>query len=150
MVRLAIAGQPHFGLSRIDVDRPGPCYSVDTVRLLREQLRPAGGAEVEIYFTIGADSLVELPTWYRPQELLRLCTVVAVGRPGYRSDSGALQRLYPAAPPVIYFELAEPVDVSSTDIRRRVAAGCSIRGLVPEAVERYIYRHNLYHGSGAV
>lgn len=145
MVRLAIADRPHLTMSRVDVDRPGPCYSVDTVRLLRDQFRSVG-TEPEIYFLIGADSLIELPTWYRPRELLQLCTVVAVGRPGYRVDPGALGRLLPGAPPVTYLELDSPVDVSSTGIRQRVAEGRSIRGLVPEAVERYILEHNLYRG----
>jgi nicotinate-nucleotide adenylyltransferase len=144
MVRLAIAEHPHFALSRIDVDRPGPCYSVDTVRLLRDRLQSAWGARTQVYFTVGADSLLELPTWYRPEELLRLCTIVAVGRPGYPIDRGALEGLFPDAPPIVYIELVSPVDVSSTDIRRRVAAGDPIRGMVPEAVERYIDRHGLY------
>jgi nicotinate-nucleotide adenylyltransferase len=146
MVRLAIVDIPNFEMSRVDVDRPGPCYSVDTVRLLRDRFqpvhRPAAGPE--IFFLIGADSLIELPTWYRPRDLLRLCTVVAVSRPGYCVDRDALSRLLPGAPPVTYLELDAPVDVSSTDIRRRVAEGRSIRGLAPEPVERYIYKHNLY------
>ena len=144
MVRLAIAGHHHLTVSRVDMDRPGPCYSVDTVRLLRDQFRSAWGAETQIYFTIGADSLIELPTWYQPRELLRLCTVVAVGRPGYDVGPGELERLLPGAPPVLYLTLNTPVDVSSTDIRQRVVEGRSIRGLVPEAVERYIEQYGLY------
>jgi nicotinate-nucleotide adenylyltransferase len=144
MVRLAIDGQPQFALSRVDLDRPGPCYSVDTVRLLRDQFRAAGGKEAQIYFTIGTDSLAELPTWYRPEELLRLCTVVAVGRPGYEVDLSELERLFPGARPILYVELDTPVDMSSTGIRQRVAEGRSIHGLVPEAVERYIEQHRLY------
>jgi nicotinate-nucleotide adenylyltransferase len=145
MVQLAIADCPHFFLSRIDVDRPGPCYSVDTVRLLQD----AYGPESHIYFLVGADSLAELPTWYRPEELLRLCTVVAVGRPGYHVERGAVARLFPDAPPILYLELASPVDVSSTDVRRRVAEGRSIHGLVPGAVERYIDQHGLYRREGS-
>ena len=146
MVRLAIAGHPHLTVSRVDMDRPGPCYSVDTVRLLRDRFRSAWGAETQIYFTIGADSLIELPTWYQPRELLRLCTVVAVGRPGYDVDPGELERLLPGAPPVLYLTLNTPVDASSTGIRQRVAEGRSIRGLVPKAVERYIEQYGLYQG----
>jgi nicotinate-nucleotide adenylyltransferase len=141
MVRIAIERYPHFELSRVDVDRPGPCYSADTVRLLLQ----AWGEGTRIYFTIGADSLAELPTWYRPEELLRLCQVVAVGRPGYRVDLEAVTDRFPDAPPILYLELERLVDVSSTDIRRRVAEGRSIRGMVPEVVERYIYEHSLYH-----
>jgi nicotinate-nucleotide adenylyltransferase len=144
MVRLAVGEQPHWVVTRVDIDRPGPCYSVDTVRLLRDQFRPAGGAETQIYFLIGADSLAELSTWYRPRELLRLCTVVAVGRPGYDVAPHVLERLLPGVPPVLYLTLQTPVDVSSTDIRRRVAEGRSIRGLVPEAVKQYIYQNDLY------
>jgi nicotinate-nucleotide adenylyltransferase len=113
---------------------------VDTVRLLIQ----AWGEGTQIYFAIGADSLAELPTWYRPEELLRLCQVVAVGRPGYRARPEDLADRFPDAPPVLYLELERLVDVSSTDIRRRVAEGRSIRGIVPEAVERYIHEHNLY------
>jgi nicotinate-nucleotide adenylyltransferase len=144
MVRLAIAGHSRFALSRVDVDRPGPAFSVDTVRLLRDQLCSTWGVETQIFFTIGADSLLDLPTWYRPAELLRLCTVVAVERPGYRVDLSVVERQFPDAPPIVYFELASPVDVSSTDIRKRVAEGASIRGMVPEPVEQYIYQHGLY------
>ena len=79
--------------SRVDIDRPGPCYSVDTIQLLRD----AWGADVEIYFLVGADSLAELPTWHRPERLIRLCHVVAVERPGYRVDWSELERTLPGA-----------------------------------------------------
>jgi nicotinate-nucleotide adenylyltransferase len=140
MVRLALDGEPHFTLSRIDLDRPGPCYSVDTVRLMQERWGP----EARIHFLIGADSLVDLPGWYRPRQLLELCQVVAVGRPGYRVDLAALERRFAGAPPVILLESMPLVDVSSTDIRRRVAEGRSIEGLVPPAVAAYIKTHGLY------
>jgi nicotinate-nucleotide adenylyltransferase len=142
MVRLAIAGSPQFAVSRVDLDRPGPCFSVDTVRLFRDAL----GAEAHIYFVIGADSLAELATWYRPRLLLRLCQVVAVERPGYHVAREEVERLLPGAPPVVRISLKSPVDVSSTDIRRRIAQGRSIHGLVSDAVEQYIQRHGLYRG----
>jgi nicotinate-nucleotide adenylyltransferase len=140
MVRLAIARLAQFAVSRIDLDRPGPCYSVDTVRLFRDAL----GVEARLYFLIGADSLAELATWYEPRRLLRLCQVVAVERPGYPIAREEVERLFPGAPPVVHVRLRSPVDVSSTDIRRRLAQGRSIRGLVSEAVERYIQRQGLY------
>jgi nicotinate-nucleotide adenylyltransferase len=140
MVRLALAQEPCFGISRIDIDRPGPCYSVDTVRLLQERWGP----EVRIYFLIGADSLVDLPTWYQPRRLLELCQVVAIGRPGYEVDLTALERRFPGAPPVLLLEHVPPIDVSATEIRRRVSAGASIEGLVPPAVADYIEAHRLY------
>jgi len=145
MVRLAVAGVPHFAVSRLDLDRPGPCFSVDTVRLFRDAL----GSEAHLYFLIGADSLAELATWYRPRHLLRLCHVVAVERPGYSVAREEFERLFPGAPPVVHVSLRSPVDVSSTDIRRRVAEGRSIRGLVSDAVACYIQRHDLYRSANS-
>jgi nicotinate-nucleotide adenylyltransferase len=143
MVRLAVAGEPLFTLSRIDLDRPGPCYSVDTVRLLQD----AWGPETRIYFLIGADSLADLPTWYRPRRLLELCQVVALRRPGYAIDLAALERRFPGAPPIVLLEHVPQVDVSATEVRRRVAKGRSIEGLVPPAVAAYIEAHGLYRPS---
>jgi nicotinate-nucleotide adenylyltransferase len=140
MVRLALAEEPCFSVSRIDLDRPGPCYSVDTVRLLQEQWGP----EARIYFLIGADSLVDLPTWYQPRRLLDLCQVVAIDRPGYGVDLTALERRFPGASPAILLEHVPPIGVSATEIRRRVAEQRSIEGLVPPAVASYIEAHGLY------
>ncbi len=145
MVRLAIAGLSQFAVSRIDLDRPGPCFSVDTVRLFRDTL----GVGAHLYFLIGADSLAELATWYQPRRLLRLCQVVAVERPGYHVAREEVERLFPAALPVVHVSLRSPVDVSSTDIRRRIAQGRSIHGLVSDAVEQYIQRHGLYRSSNS-
>jgi nicotinate-nucleotide adenylyltransferase len=116
---------------------------VDTVRLLQEQWGP----EVAIHFLIGADSLADLHTWYQPRRLLELCTVVAVGRPGYEIELDRLEHLFPGAPPLLFLEHTPLIDVSSTDIRRRVAEGRSIEGLVPPAVARYIQDQGLYRGT---
>ena len=140
MVRLAIADNPHFAASRIDVDRPGPCYSIDTVRILQSQQ----GSETQVFFLIGSDSLSELPTWYQPERLLRLCQVVAVRRPGHQVDLGKVDRLLPGAGALIQVLDAPFLDVSSTEIRRRVHAGRSIRYLVPAPVEQFIREHGLY------
>ena len=140
MTRLAVADERCLTVSRIDLDRPGPCYSVDTVRLLQE----AWGPEVRIHFLIGMDSLADLPTWYQPRRLLELCQVVAVGRPGYKVDLAEMNERFAGARPIVLLEHVPPVDVSSTEIRRRVAAGCSIEGLVPPAVAAYIEAHGLY------
>ena len=143
MVRRAVDGLTHFSVSRIDLDRPGPSYSVDTVRLLQERWGP----QTRIYFLIGADSLADLPKWYHTRQLLDLCQVVAVGRPGYRVDLAALERRFPGAPPVILLESVSLVDVSATRVRQRVAEGRSIEGLVPPAVAAYIAAHGLYRGA---
>lgn len=141
MVRLAVADQPCFSVSRIDLDRPGPNYSVDTVRLLHE----AWGPGVRIYFLIGADSLADLPTWHQPRRLLELCQVVVVDRPGYDVDLDELERRFPgAAESILFMEHAPMFDVSSTEIRRRAAEGRPIEGAVPPVVAAYIEAHGLY------
>jgi len=140
MVELAIAGNPHFEVSRVDIDRFGPCYTVDTIALLREEWGP----DVEIYFIMGSDSLADILTWHKPDRLIRLCRIVAVGRPGYRVDMDELERCLPGASQRILFINSPQLDVSSSEIQRRVRAGESIKYQVPEAVERYIYEHGLY------
>lgn len=145
MVRLAIADNPHFALSRIDMDRFGPSYTVDTVRLFLD----GWGAHTELYFLMGSDSLIELPTWRQPDRLMRLCRIVAVGRPGYRVELSELDRLLPGAANLIRILDTPTLDVSSTDIRQRVREGRSIRYLVPVTVERYIEEQGLYRQPGS-
>lgn len=140
MVRLAIAGNPCFSISRMDIDRLGPSYSVDMVRLFLD----GWGADTEVYFVMGADSLAELPTWRQPDRLMRLCRIVVVGRPGYRVDLHELDRLLPGAAMLIRMVDTPALDISSTDIKRRVHEGRSIRYLVPQAVQEYIHQHHLY------
>jgi nicotinate-nucleotide adenylyltransferase len=140
MVRLAIADNEGFAVSRVDLDRGGPCYTVDTVGLLQD----TWGTDVRIYFLIGADSLADLPTWYQPQRLLRLCQVVAVTRPGYPVDLPALEQQLPGAAALIQTLDTPTLNISSTEIRRRVRGGGSIRYLVPAVVEQYIGEHRLY------
>ena len=143
MVRLAISSNEHFGVSRVDIDRTGPCYTVDTIRLLQE----TWGADTELYFLIGSDSLVDLPTWHQPAQLLRLCHMVAVQRPGYQADLLELERLLPGAAPAIQLIDTPTLDISSTEIRHRVRKQGSIRYLVPAAVDHYIHQHRCYRVS---
>lgn len=140
MTRLAIADNSHFIISRIDTDRLGPSYTVDTIRLFLD----GWGAHTEVYFLMGSDSLAELPTWRQPDRLMRLCRIVAVGRPGYRVDLQELDRLLPGAAMLIQMMDTPTLDTSSTDIRRRIHQGRTIRYLVPPAVECYIREHGLY------
>ena len=130
MVRLAIAGQPAFAVSDVELQRPGPSYTVDTLMTLRRQ----SGARARLFFLCGADTLQELKIWKDLDRVLQLCTFVVATRPGYpwRPRRG-LTRL-----------TMTPLAISASDIRRRVAEQHSIRYLVPDAVERYIARHRLY------
>ena len=140
MVGRAIAGNDCFALSRVDADRAGPCYTVDTIGLLQE----AWGREAEIHFLIGSDSLADLPTWYQPQRLLELCTIVAVARPGYPPDLDRLERHLPGAASRVALLDAPTLDISATEIRERVRQGRSIRYLVPDSVAQYIETQQLY------
>jgi nicotinate-nucleotide adenylyltransferase len=143
MVRLAIAEHSGFVLSRVDVDRTGPTYTVDTLR----QLRQEWGEETPLYFIMGMDSLVNLPTWYKPEELLALCRLAVLERPGYKADLENLETRIPGIRERVVFVPAPPVDISATDIQRRVREGDPIAGLVPPAVAAYIRERGLYRDS---
>ena len=141
MVKLAIAGNAGFELSTIEIDRPGPSYSVDTVAALQQKL----GAGARIFFLIGWDTLAELPQWQQPSRLIQLCKLVAVTRPGLsRPDLKSLETSVPGITQSVVWLDMPPLDISSSDIRDRVAQGLSIHGLVPEDVESYIAEKKLY------
>jgi nicotinate-nucleotide adenylyltransferase len=141
MVKRAIAGNASFELSTIEIDRPGPSYSVDTVAALQQK----SGAGAKIFFLIGWDSLAELPQWQEPARLIRLCKLVAVVRPGLnRPDLKSLEPSVPGITQSVVWLDIPPIDISSSDIRDRVAQGLSIRGLVPDDVESYIAENKLY------
>jgi nicotinate-nucleotide adenylyltransferase len=140
MVELAVANNPRLRVSRLEVDREGPSYSVDTVRALRQE----HGPEAELFFIIGVDALSEMITWREPRALLRLCKLAVVSRPTYNLD---LTPLLPRLPELAERVVRVPVpalDISSTDLRRRVARGEPIKYQLPEAVELYIREHGLY------
>ena len=141
MVELAIAENPLFAVSRADLDRPPPSYTVDLLRLLRDQ----HGPYVELSFLIGTDLLPELPAWHRPDEVLRLARLVAVARPGGPAPrSGAIERALPSARGRLTVLHPPGVAISSTELRARVRAGRPIRYLTPPAVAAYIRQHGLY------
>ena len=141
MVRLAVATNPNFVVSRMDIDRPGPCYSSDTVELLRRQLGP----ETDIHFIIGLDSLIDMPTWHEPSRLIQQCTLAVVGRPNYHADLDALEEQLPGIRSRTEFVPVPQMEISSTMIQQRVRSGMPIRYQVLEVVESYIRTHRLYH-----
>ena len=144
MVRLAVAGNPAFAASDIELRRPGVSYTVDTVRALREKL----GAGVQIYFLIGMDTVAELTAWREVARLARLCQFVPLSRPGHANpNAAALERAVGRLPAraILKRAVAMPlIGISSSEIRRRVAEGRTIRYLVPDAVAAYIRRKRLY------
>jgi nicotinate-nucleotide adenylyltransferase len=141
MVEMAIAGKPHFRLSDVEVKRGGVTYTVDTLRELKDSLKPRD----ELFFIMGRDSLKELPLWRRPLELISLCRLVVVPRAGCpKPDLTALEKEIPGLSQRLVM-LDEPqIDISSSGIREKVRNGADIRELVPESVADYISENGLY------
>ncbi len=141
MVRLALAGRSHFELSRMEIDRPGPSYTVDTMRTLQVKL----GADVELALLIGSDALLDFPRWKEPARLIEICRLAAFSRPDVSMPSlDDLERAVQGISRRMDFVEIPQVDVSATEIRRLVTLGASISHLVPRAVESYIVKHGLY------
>ena len=132
LIELAIRDHPAFAASDIELTRPGPSYSIETVRLLRQRLPAA-----KLFLLIGEDMLAV--RWVAWDELKRLCTIVAARRPGVLRPTSARGVTWLPMP---------QLEIASSDIRKRLAAGRSIRYLVPAAVERAIHRHRLYRRGG--
>ena len=156
MATLAAAERPGWSASRIEIDREGASYTFDTLAELRTNLsiplKPDSTASsTQIFFILGADAFAEIATWSRFPDVLDLANFVVVSRPGITLDSlrervpSAFDRESSAKTRVILVEAATP-DVSSTDIRRRIRAGESLSGLVPDTVADYIRAHRLYVG----
>lgn len=141
MTAMAVASNPYFEVTALEIERPGPSYSYDTVCEIKRRYRPA-----EVYFITGADAVLEILSWHRIEELLAACYVVAATRPGY--DLTTLREKLARLPAEVTARII-PIEVpalaiSSTDIRRRVREGKPIKYLLPEAVEAYIRKHGLY------
>jgi nicotinate-nucleotide adenylyltransferase len=139
MVRRAVADNPHFKLSTLEVERAGPSHTVDTLTMLKRQL----GSEVSLFFILGRDTLAGLPLWKEPEKLVQLCRLVVAPRLGSKD----LKHLEAAIPGLLdkVIQLDMPViGISSSEIRQRIAQGQPIRYLVPLEVEEYITEHKIY------
>ena len=144
MARLAAQDFRGWSASRIEIDRDGPSYTFDTLTSLTK-------AGTQIFFVIGADAFAEIATWSRYPAVLDLANFVVVSRPGITLDSvrervPSAFRERPSTSTRVISVAAHTPDISSTDIRRRVRAGHSLTGLVPDSVARYITAHRLYSG----
>ena len=144
MAQLAAEGRAGWSASRIELDREGPSYTFDTLTELGQQ-------STQIFFITGADAFAEIATWSRYPAVLDLANFVVVSRPGITLDSlrervPSAFRDRPSAPTRVILVEAHTPDISSTDIRRRVRAGHSLSGFVPDPVARYIAAHRLYSG----
>ncbi len=138
MTVIATASNPQFRVSRMEVDRDGPTFTVDTLRGLKAEL----GEEVDLVFITGADAVVEIFQWKDPGELFALAHFIAATRPGY--DIAAFEAHAPTKVPGITVMNIPALAISSTDIRARVAQGRPIRYLVPEGVKSYVEKEGLY------
>ena len=137
MVRLAIDGEPRFVLDRVELERAGPSYTIDTVRTLQGTY-----PGVDWFLIIGADQYVGMHTWREWPELLQRVTLAVAQRPGATDTADAAVRQYP------YRTVPLPLlDVAATEIRERVASRLPIDHMVPSAVARYIAQHGLYRRS---
>jgi nicotinate-nucleotide adenylyltransferase len=144
MVEAAIAGNDGFALSRMELDRSGPSYTVDTLRDLRAA-RIEAGASPTLALVLSAEAFVELPTWHQPDEVLRLAALIVAPRDGY-PDAGPdfLDRHFPGVAAHAVFLDGPRMRLSASDLRTRSAEGRSLRYLVPDAVAAYIGDHALY------
>lgn len=161
MTRLALLSHPNFDLSDIEVRRPGKSYSVETVAALK-RLYPND----QLFFIIGTDAFLDLPSWREPERLLSLCDFVVVSRPGHPfsrlPDLSPLKNIDPAelqgldlkkegivrfpitSETFIYFISLPPSPISASEIRKKLAAGGEMKNLLPEPVASYIIRNKLY------
>jgi nicotinate-nucleotide adenylyltransferase len=139
MVEMAIEDNPRFALSRLDVDRPGPHYTADTMALAHQQMPFA-----EVYFLMGGDALRDFPEWHRPHEILQYAYLGVMRRPDAEIDLRKIEAELPGITQRIRFVDAPEIGISATTIRERLRDGHSIRYQVIAKVERYIMEHQLY------
>ena len=146
MVKLAIEDNPSFELSEVERDRPGPHYTVDTIKLVAGQNPGA-----EIVPVIGGDSLQDLPTWHQPREIVYAAHWVGVmRRPGEEANLEELERELPGIKSKVHYVNAPLLEIASSEIRSRVATGKPFRCYLPEPVKEYINEHHLYRESEVI
>ncbi len=140
LVEAAIADNPAFTLCRVDLDRPGPHYTVEMLRLLRRRFPRVE----QWYFLMGEDSLRDFPTWREPARILEMATLAVMPRPQMAADVEAVLARLPALRGRFLWLDVPPVYFAATDLRRRVRVGLPLRHLVPPAVEQQIAERQLY------
>lgn len=140
MLTRALEDEPSFELSRAEMDRPGPHYMLDTIRLLADQ-----NPDADLILLLGGDSLRDLPGWHRPAELVAACHRIGVmRRPGDAIDLRAIEAKIPGLPAKLQFIEAPLLEIASSEIRRRVASRRPFRYYVPAAVYEYIRQNGIY------
>jgi nicotinate-nucleotide adenylyltransferase len=143
MTLLATQSNDHFFASRLEIDRTGYTYTIDTIHALKEIY----GSDTEIFFITGADAFLQIFNWHNAEELLHSCTFVAATRPGYNKDEllKHVDHIIQNHPLQKFHFIEVPaLSISSSDIRERVLEGRSIKYLLPESVESFIHKYHLY------
>ena len=142
MTVLATMRNENFDVSRIEIDRFGATYTIDTIRALLKVCR----ADVRLYFITGADAIEQIMSWKEPEQLLSLCDFVAVTRPGYQKSKlvGRIEEIEGKFATKIHFMEVPALAISSSDIRERARLGAPIKYLVPQEVEDYVTKFHLY------
>jgi len=141
MVSLGISSNPAFSLSLLEVKRPGPSYTIDTI----EQLSGEIGSDMSLFLLLGWDSVAEMPSWRAPDRITKMARIVAFPRPGFtRPEPGDLENAIPGITKRMIYVDGPYLDISSTCIRQMIKEGKSVRYLVPDRVRQYIDEHNLY------
>lgn len=145
MIKLAASTDPRYEVSRVDLEREGPSYTVDTLSDLRSELGPAA----DFYFILGMDALEGLAGWRQPGRIVEICHLVVARRPGVAMiDLKTLEAILPGIAEKVIVIDNELYNINSTEIRRLVADGRSIVGMAPDAVVRYIRENGLYIEEG--
>jgi nicotinate-nucleotide adenylyltransferase len=144
MVEAAISGNPAFAVSRVDLDRPGPHYTVDMLGLLCKA-RP----DAALFFLMGGDSLADFATWRDPSGIVEQAHLVVMKRPGWEANLVSLAEVVPGVRDRLTLLDSPYIETSGTDLRRRARAGLPIRYLVPPAVEHYVREQGLYQGQSS-
>ena len=145
MLERAIAGNPRFALSDVDIARPGPHYTVDTLHILKDHF-----PSHQLYFLLGSDALRDFPTWHNPGGIIAQAHLAIVQRPEVQIDLAALDDKVPGLAARSVLVNAPEIGISGTLLRERLHADHSIRYLVPDAVEQYIAENALYRNSDHV
>ena len=144
MTRLAIAPEPEFTCSDIEIRRAGPTHTLDTLVALMAQRDQRRDSDSQLWFIVGSDALTDLPQWYEPERLIAASRLAVVVRPGTEVDPASLDGLVPGLAARVDWVCLDPDPLSATDLRRRIASAEPITADLPAAVRDYVRRNQLY------
>lgn len=141
MIKAAVADNPAFAVSSMEIERKGKTYTVDTLSEIKKN-----NPNTEIYFVMGADEITSVERWKQPEKLLKMCDFIAVTRPGFDNEKvknkiDSIRKKYGCN---IFFLEVPSLDISSTELREKIRSGKNVKYLIPKETEKYIADHDLY------